>query len=250
MRLKSIKALDGFKFYYPDGEYLDQFIADIFSGKEYPILYSDDAEVSTVVDIGAHVGATLRYLISLFPNASFIAFEPNPPSYELLVKNIEKPGRKKRVRLENYALGAEESNLDLFQGAFSTMQASLLPNKENSEKSFRVSVKNALDAFSTLNIKNADILKLDTEGMELAIMDSLSSLLSSIKYILVEYHSDRDRVIIEERLLETHSLYFSNVFEPDRGTLCYILSDYMQSLRTEKSIKNYAFPKQPLSSNS
>lgn len=242
MELKNIIAKDGLNFCYPDGEYLDDFIADVLEGKEYPLLYPGFANVEVVVDIGAHVGASLRYLMGQFPGAKFFGYEPNPSAFKLLERNVSVVPRIK-VHVQNLALGSADGELDLYFGQYSSMQASLLPNEENVHESVRVKIKEASGEIGSSSGGIVDVLKLDTEGMELPILLSFGEKLKPIKYILLEYHSDSDRLKIGNLLLESHSLYFSSVFEPDRGNLCYVSKEYLNRVRSEQGVRNYAFPK-------
>lgn len=242
MGVKCISAPDGGEFYYPDGEYLDQFIIEVLNGKEYPLLYGELAEVDVVVDVGAHVGAALRYFSGYFPDARYLAYEPNPKVFQILRRNMEFVGGLS-LELRGVALGSSDDEMKLYMGKYSSMQASLLPNEENSQESFCVPVRNAGQEMDVLCGGHFDLLKLDTEGMELSILESLGARVLVVKYVLLEYHSDSDRLKVEQFLQATHSLYFSSVFEPDRGTLCYIAKSYLQELRATHNIKHYAYPK-------
>ena len=75
---------------------------------------------------------------------------------------------------------------------------------------------------TTHAIDRIDILKLDTEGCEVPILRSLQKHLPEIKLVYVEYHSDRDRRLIDCLLAKTHVLWRGHVPLAYRGEFCYL----------------------------
>ena len=134
-----------------------------------------------VVDIGAADGLTgsnSRRLI-LDKGWSAILVEPFLPFYNYLLELYEGTDR---VKILNYACDTEEREADLF---FTGKQesaglTSLLCNWENSQK-----IKTNL--FSNLiTEKDIDFLSLDTEGKDLAILQSIDFSVYNIEIICVE----------------------------------------------------------------
>ena len=71
-------------------------------------------------------------------------------------------------------------------------------------------------------IENVDILKIDTESCEVPILQSLSDYLPDVKVLYVEYHSERDRRMIDGILADTHVLWRGQVSFAYRGEFCYV----------------------------
>ena len=71
-------------------------------------------------------------------------------------------------------------------------------------------------------IESVDILKIDTEGCEVPILQSLSKYLPEVKVLYVEYHSERDRRLIDGLLAQTHVLWRGHVSFAYRGEFCYV----------------------------
>jgi hypothetical protein len=65
------------------------------------------------------------------------------------------------------------------------------------------------------------VLKIDTEGAEMAILEDLRPRLANIDAIYVEYHSEDDRRAIDAMLGERFVLYHGVADHPHRGTFCY-----------------------------
>ena len=78
---------------------------------------------------------------------------------------------------------------------------------------------------SERGIEGIDILKIDTEGCEVPILQSLGRYLPEVKVLYIEYHSERDRRIIDAMLAETHVLWKGQVRFAYRGEFCYLRRD-------------------------
>ena len=65
-------------------------------------------------------------------------------------------------------------------------------------------------------------MKIDTEGCEVPILRSLEKFLPEVKVLYVEYHSERDRRLIDGILAETHVLWRGHVNLAYRGEFCYL----------------------------
>ncbi len=68
------------------------------------------------------------------------------------------------------------------------------------------------------------MLKVDTEGCEVAIFASLLDRLGEMKIIYLEYHSEADRRELDAMLSPTHHLYFGRLVG-DSGELLYLAHD-------------------------
>ena len=73
-----------------------------------------------------------------------------------------------------------------------------------------------------LRKKDYDLINIDAEGAEIPILLSLRKRLVSTPVVLVKFHSNSDRRIIDAILADTHALSRSTAASPDRGTLCYV----------------------------
>ena len=57
----------------------------------------------------------------------------------------------------------------------------------------RVPCRDAGAQLDALGLSHVDVLKVDTEGCEVEILESLGDRLNAVDYVLLEYHSDDDR---------------------------------------------------------
>jgi FkbM family methyltransferase len=195
-----------------------QIANDIFAGTTYPNIPFVSG-VKTILDIGANVGAASVYLAMSYPEARVYAFEPGSDALSLLRGNVEQLGN---VSIFPFGLYDQDKTLPLFHGKNDSVESSLCASTRTAPEAERVRLQCASQFLSDNGIANVDILKIDTEGCELPILRSLSAYLPEVKVLYVEYHSERDRRMIDEMLAETHVLWRGHVRFAYRGEFCYL----------------------------
>ena len=68
----------------------DLVCVEVYGGRPYELDYSPIEPVSTILDLGANVGAAAAFLSLRFPEAALLAVEPNPATYEVLCENLRR----------------------------------------------------------------------------------------------------------------------------------------------------------------
>jgi len=177
------------------------------------------SDVKTVVDVGANVGAASIYFAIAYPEACVYAFEPNNSPFSLLQRNVE---TLPNVKLSSFGLYSSEKTLPLFHGKSDSVESSVCPSVRTCDENEQIQLVDAFQFFSEHGINRVDVLKIDTEGCEVPILRSLKPFLSEVKVLYVEYHSERDRRIIDEILAETHVLWRGHISFAYRGEFCYL----------------------------
>ncbi len=173
----------------------------------------------TIVDIGANVGLFALYMKNLRQDCDIYCFEPAAQTVELLKRNI---GGDPRIHLFPYALSNGEGMADLHlhpdNGGENTLKS-----VENAPPghTIRVTVKDAATALRSIGLTYIDILKIDTEGSEVDILESLIPMLPYVGVVMIEYHSEKDRRSIDDRLA-THVLFDAAICQPNLGIVKYI----------------------------
>jgi FkbM family methyltransferase len=205
-------------FHYPASR---GHILGIFEGRTYPIV-KDIGPVATIVDIGANVGAASVMLAAHYPDADVHAFEPGPATAALLARNA---AGFPRIRVHAHGLGPSDGHLRLYRSRWDPMSASVLPSAENTDGFDVVEIRRAGPALAACGIAAVDVLKIDTEGCELPILEELAAFVPAAKVIYLEFHSEADRLRIDQRLAATHVLAFASVRHPHRGDVCYVHRD-------------------------
>jgi len=206
---------------------------EVLSGKSYPRLPLA-GQVRRIVDVGANVGAATLYFALQFPAAEIWAYEPSPECFALLTANTRD---MPRVRCINVGLLDRDGQATLYRGKGDAVASSIGRSREQSAEGVPIELVAADKALAAAGLAAIDILKLDTEGCEVAILRSLAARLPQIGVIYVEFHSERDRLEIDRLLMPTHALYQGSVTRPYRGELCYVARQILpRSVENEAAI--------------
>ncbi|NMC64237.1 MAG: FkbM family methyltransferase [SAR324 cluster bacterium] len=172
-------------------------------------------EVSVIIDIGAAFGDFSVWIAKKFPEAKVYSFEPFPESFALLEQNLKQNSVENVEALPLFA-SAEKREFcinSVFQGDpgnFSVLALGSIANA-STDSAIRVEAISFKDFLRNLP-GYCDILKMDCEGAEFEILQSLDSNdLRKIRYIALEYHngitkySDFDlRLMLEQAGFEVH----------------------------------------------
>ncbi len=240
MDLPYLDAPGGRRLVYLPEPWIEPFLLTVLEGREYPALPFRSFAPAVIFDIGAHIGAAALYFANQYPRARIHCFEPNPTTLAVLRRNA---AAVERITVHGHGLGAQARTAELYSGVHSTMQASFLPNQENTRQVATVPIKDAGSVLAQVPLSAPALIKLDTEGMELEILEALAGHLSAIGVLYVEYHSEADRRAIDARLGANFTLFHASVAEPDRGTMGYVSARLLEALRTREKVPRFAWPK-------
>lgn len=137
-----------------------------------------------VYDLGSCIGDFA--ILAAHRGAKVYAFEPDKNNFEILIKNIEINGMKDRIKAYNMAIGPEAGEFGFnnnFEntGGYTMSEDSLL----------KVPVTTIAHIMNENVHSHIDLLKLDVEGSEYAILSNPDTAqLDKIKTIVGEYHLD------------------------------------------------------------
>jgi len=159
----------------------------------------------TVIDIGANIGCFTVMAASIVGNSGrVIAIEPNPETYQQLCRNIELNNLSNVTPL-NLAIGANNQPIELYisdNSLYSSFYAKVDKHQIIGKK-IAVNSETLESLMEQLKIQEVQLLKLDCEGAEYQILDSISpSLASRIKQVSMEVHeiSEREPQEIQDKL--------------------------------------------------
>ena len=179
----------------------------------------------TLIDVGAHKGEYISSIKKNFLNKKIYAFEPNTEIFNIL----EKKNFNDKVSIYNFGISNEEKKI-LFNKNIESSSSSINDLNKNSKyfkKKFLLlnffSLRNIskkieikvlrLDKFIlSNNVNYIDLLKIDTEGYEYQVLNSLDSQISRIKLIHFEHHYD-DMIIKKYKFTDIHNLLKKNNFK-------------------------------------
>jgi FkbM family methyltransferase len=140
---------------------------------------------STIVDIGAHIGAFSTQIAQLLSDrARIFSFEPEPGNFQLLQQNIELNGLT-QVRSFNQAVADKPGTAKLFLSSDNTGGHRLHLPDPSAQKSVTVTVTTLPEILVMSG--PIDVLKVDVEGSEHSVLMPFGPLLiDSVKHLIVE----------------------------------------------------------------
>lgn len=206
-------------FAFPRGELLRTLIGRILSGQEYPILPLPDFRPAVIVDIGANVGATALFFHSHYPDAEIHCFEPSRLCHDCLAGNTAAfPG----IHAHHLGLYDRDCETVLYEGHGQPAQNSVVLSPATEEHGETIRLAAAGPALDALGIGAISILKLDTEGCEVPILESLGPRIDAMDMIYVEYHNEDDRRAIDRMLESRFVLFAARADRLHVGTMVYL----------------------------
>lgn len=193
----------------------------ILQGKTYPALpFVDDVQV--VWDAGANCGATTVHLARHYPNAVVHAFEPATEPRAFLERNT---AGLHNVQVHPIGLHDHDDVVPLYKGDEDSITGSVIRRNVNLDESEPVELRAAGRWATEHGVDRIDVLKLDVEGCEAEVLESLSGLLKTVKVLYVEYDSRQARRRIDDLLRDTHELYFGMLTALDQGDVIYLSAE-------------------------
>jgi FkbM family methyltransferase len=194
--------LIGYSVSYFQEEDLRYLFREILVEGDY--LFRPETERPLIFDCGSNIGLSILFFKRLYPKARIIAFEPDPATFSMLKRNIE-TNRLDEVALNNFALSSEDGELTFHRSAEKSGSLMMSTSIERLRgDSTQVSAKR----LSPLITSQVDLLKMDIEGAEHAVLPELAATgkLSLIKQMHIEYHhhivANEDRLSGILKLLE------------------------------------------------
>lgn len=160
---------------------------EIFIKKEYSFADEIIKQANIIFDVGGHIGLFSKYCLSLNPLCKIHYFEPIPELYNQAKKEF----KNQNIVLNNFWIAAKTWEQKMYFNTEKTMQSSLFNQTFLNPKWEEVIVKmQNLELYcKQQKINHIDLLKLDVEGMEYEIINSLSDeSLQKISSIVLEYH--------------------------------------------------------------
>jgi FkbM family methyltransferase len=159
------------------------------------------------IDIGANIGIYSLSLVNCLdsPKSKVIAFEPIRETYEKLILNIHENNFKESIETHCFAVGAHDEDL-VFQnshraknqfssGNFHHDDQGILLFDSKDVRQSKVTVRHPRHFIQPT--QEIDFIKIDVEGMEMAVLEGLSPWISKslIRLFLIEIVYDRNGLV-------------------------------------------------------
>lgn len=195
---------------------------DVLAGSYDVPFMPKDAPV--ILDIGANVGAFARWAALRWPGSKIHCYEPAPENFKKLRRTVADIGTAE-VLTHNEAVADAQGVAKLTIGGLNCGEFSICYNE--SIKGETVDV----DVIAAKDLPKADILKIDAEGAEHAILHGLKEAgrLGEFSAIMLEYHSAFIRDDLTKLLQEAGLQEIGHkVFGEHRGEIKYMSKDKIE----------------------
>ena len=229
-----------YEFRFPDNVYMRNVVAGIFQGNEYPLITLPGYTPSTIVDLGANVGAAALYFHNAYPAATIWCYEPSQENFACLQANAQPFAAN--IQVFPYGLLDRDCELPMYHGTSQSGQNSVIQNSETSPAAAEVVrlVRAGREA-AERGWQHLSILKIDTEGCEVPILTELLAAVPSIDFLYCEYHAEQNRRTIDTMVEERFVLGGSKSDKPHQGMCIYwsrdLLARYPMVDALQKSIR-------------
>jgi FkbM family methyltransferase len=174
-----------------------------YSKQDFQIKKTD-----VVIDVGAHIGLFSLYASQNCTKGKIFAFEPIKENYEILESN-KKLNDFSNIQSENCAISDVTSKITLYQSNDESGHSRFIQTNNPVE----VASKSLNDFFKENRLESVNLLKLDCEGSEYEIIDSLEDkYFEMTEKMIIEYHlADSNPELLEKlkNKLKCHSYKIS-----------------------------------------
>jgi FkbM family methyltransferase len=165
----------------PDVLVLDE----VFSQREYEFppavqeVLDGVASPLRIVDLGANIGLFGAFVLTQYPDASIVAFEPDPANAAIHARAIE-ANPNKRWALVQAAAAAAPGTMRFSSDDFTRSHTA-----RAGEDAIDVAAEDVLP-----RIREADLVKIDIEGGEWALFGDARFAETEARVVVVEYHPE------------------------------------------------------------
>lgn len=175
-----------------------------------------------VLDVGANVGVFAAYACLAYRAAAVHSFEPAPATLELLRANA---AQFPAVAVHPFGLGRADAQVELYLDRANSGANSVRPrHARNARARVPVPIRHAGAVWDELGLDAVDVLKVDTEGCEVEVLEALGPRLDRVRVVLAEYHTPGDRRRIDA-LLPRHLLFGTAIHSVRLGVVKYVRED-------------------------
>lgn len=174
---------------YTSGDWDPLMIGALFEALD---TYGHAYRGTTFVEVGANFGVYCLSAVSAHGFGRAIAYEPDPASFQLLTRNIERNRLRSRVTAYNAALSSSPGELTLQLGTFNAGDNRIVDRDRVSGDhcaTVRVPAWTFDDevARDHIPIDDLGLVLVDVQGHELEVLRGARSLLSAGAPLLIEY---------------------------------------------------------------
>ena len=157
MRLALSVEGSNISFFVRDGADISA-LREIFAEGEYSFDMLPPVTPRHIADLGAHIGTSVLYFHTIYPQARITAYEPDPENFKLLLKNVS---ALPQIECVNAAVAGTAGTVLFHQNIGSSTRSSLARLDGSNE-----GIEVASMRFDDVIQDGVDFVKFDIEGAE------------------------------------------------------------------------------------
>ena len=173
-------------------------------------------EGTTFLEVGANFGVYCLPAVSQLGFGRAVAYEPDPASFELLQRNIERNGLGDRVAAHHAALSAQPGELTLSLGIGNSGDNRIVDSATGSRReTVKVPARTFDDevAAGRIAVNELGLVWLDVQGHEGEVLAGANSLLAANVPIVMEYSSGMLKGDARTRLNDLIATHFDVIVD-------------------------------------
>lgn len=188
----------------------------------YDILVEEKTNSNFIVfDVGANIGQSALYYNKLLNNPKIFSFEPINTTFSKLVQNTRIFSNVKNF---NFALGEKENSIEIKISddlGYKSLKSEVFSKLALSGKQI-VEIKTIDKVYNYFGIDKINLLKIDTEGYDLEVLNGAVNLLSHKKidyiYCEVAFNNEPDKGNFYEinKLLRSYDFWLCGFYDVSR----------------------------------
>lgn len=173
-------------------------LGTVWFTKDYSMPGFEIKDNDVVIDIGAHVGLFSLFASQFCKSGKIYCFEPIKENYEALLDNINLNKIKNIVPL-NLAVSKENEHVKIYLNSDESAH-SIFPSGDAFVEVKSTTIETFFDEHK---IENCNLMKIDCEGAEYEIIDSIpDGYFSRINKMIIEYHLVDEKQELYQNLLK------------------------------------------------
>ena len=178
--------------------------------------------IQVLIDVGSHKGLYTDLFLQNYNIKKVLMFEPQIQIFKFLKKKYTK---NKKIIISNCAI-SNKNNFQNLQLNHHDLTTTLSKFNENNfylkVKALLFGVENMIykkikiktiqlgDVLTKKRIYKVDLLKIDTEGHELEVLEGLKEKIKNVQFILIEFH--RDKIYLKYSPKQIHNYLLKKNF--------------------------------------
>jgi len=153
---------------------------EVFYKQTYFIPNGNIPKKSIIIDLGAHVGLTAQYYINQYKPTFYLAIEVDRNNFYLLEKNT------KSLNTINQNVAISENNLPKYQTKSDVSYNHKVSTTGNDLSLVQTTTMDKV--IRKYGLEKIDLLKIDIEGGEQALLKNAESWIHQVDHIIIELH--------------------------------------------------------------